>query len=98
MAEPKCKQCGDCCHKYFHFEGKSKARAAFELWRRLDIPFPLDMDENSEVSVRVEIRNAPCKHWNPLSKLCMDYLGRPEMCKKHFCEKAKSIEKVADSE
>ena len=54
--------------------------------------FPIPIKMPKEIKIVLEIKDAPCKHFNPISKLCMDYLNRPDLCRRYFCEKSKITE------
>jgi Fe-S-cluster containining protein len=85
-----CVQCGKCC---VDFTASGHADGVRDIVVLLDkvggFPLPVMLSEHTKCRVTVNLDNAPCKMWNPISKLCMDYLGRPGICRDHWCEEAR---------
>lgn len=83
----KCQNCGHCCTNF-------RAKGVIEdiglmkellAWSR----FPVPIKFPKQMVLEIHMNDAPCKHFNPITKLCMDYLNRPDLCRNYFCEKAK---------
>lgn len=89
MSDPVCIQCGKCCVDFTaHGEAKGIEKIVVLLDKIGGFPLPVLLSEHSKFQLTATLVNAPCKLWNPISKLCMDYLGRPDICRKHWCAEA----------
>ncbi|MFA6336042.1 MAG: YkgJ family cysteine cluster protein [Bacteroidales bacterium] len=85
----KCKQCGFCCQNFSLppvTEMKNPA-AARALLKMFDFPLADYLDTSVHVKVGLVVTESPCHFFNPFTKLCGDYLGRPEICRQFFCKK-----------
>jgi Fe-S-cluster containining protein len=83
----KCQHCSDCCTN-FRSTGKiDTVEGMIDILQWSQFPIPIKLPET--ITVQLIIKDAPCQHFNPISKLCMDYLNRPELCRNFFCEKSR---------
>lgn len=83
----KCKQCGRCCQNFsmppvFKMQNQRAAKALLDM---MGFPLVDYITEPVDLSIGLVIRNTPCKNYNPISHLCMDYLGRPDFCREYYC-------------
>ena len=89
-----CIQCGKCCVDFTAHGWAQGIRGVVVLLDRIGgFPLPVVVSEHTKCKITVNLDNAPCKHWNPISKLCGDYLGRPKICRDHWCEESKKRKK-----
>ena len=87
-----CNQCGRCCYM-FPAKGLTKRGDIQGIVRMLNaiggFPLPVFLTDQTELKLTVNLDNAPCQHYDQISHLCKDYLNRPEICRKHWCEESK---------
>jgi Fe-S-cluster containining protein len=83
----ECRRCGECCQN-FNAKGYSEDYNTIREWLGVfNFPIPIRMPKR--VEVQITIKDAPCFHWDPVNRICKDYLNRPELCRSYFCEKSR---------
>lgn len=85
----KCKQCGFCCQNFSlpPMDEMKNQLAARQMMAVMGFPLIDYIPEPVHLSIGIVIRDSPCRNYNQLSHLCMDYLGRPDFCRNFYCAK-----------
>ena len=84
----KCQNCGKCCQEFQVDAVTTDPRLIMTLLKLFGFPIPLTVVPK-EIRIKIEIPHGDCKHFDPIRKICLDYLGRPELCRNFFCNKSK---------
>jgi Fe-S-cluster containining protein len=84
----KCQNCGTCCTEFKAEAVSDDKKFIIYLLKLFRFPIPLRLVPD-EIGITISIKKAVCKNFDPVRKICLDYLGRPELCRNYFCEKSK---------
>jgi len=84
----KCQNCGTCCQEHKVDAVSTDPKLIALILKLFHYPIPLAAIPK-EIKVTIEIPHADCKNYDPIRKICLDYLGRPDLCRYFFCEKSK---------
>ena len=89
MGKWKCKQCGECCHKFEMFLKPGDPdgdRTALHIAETVARNFGIRYRSIKVISCTVY---GECRYFDKKTKLCTIYKERPPRCKSFFCRRYK---------